>query len=137
MSIDTSFLERCLDTLDVAIGQMRDNESDNLEYQIGHDICDLEFERVLEQSGKLLRKRLAEYFASNRQADALTFRNSFRHAAKHGLMDCAACERWLEYRDHADQNEYQHLSDQTLKLLPQFSADARALAAAIQNTNDD
>ena len=33
--------------------------------------CVKEFELILEQSGKLLRKRLAAFFASNRQADRL------------------------------------------------------------------
>ena len=42
-----------------------------------------EFELVLEQSGKLLRKRLAAWFASNRQADRLPFKDLFRHAARH------------------------------------------------------
>ena len=41
-----------------------------------------EFEIVLEQSGKLLTKRLRPYFASNRQADKLTFKNAFRHAGR-------------------------------------------------------
>ena len=35
---------------------------------------------MLEQSGKLLHKRLAAYFASNRQADRLTFKELFRQA---------------------------------------------------------
>ena len=30
---------------------------------------------MLEQSGKLLKKRLGAYFASNRQADRLVFRD--------------------------------------------------------------
>ena len=38
--------------------------------------CVKHFELVLEQSGKLLRKRLADYFASNRQADRLYSRIS-------------------------------------------------------------
>ncbi len=56
---------------------------------------------MLEQSGKLLRKRLAPYFASNRQADRLVFKDLFRHAAKHGLIDADAVERWLRYRTTA------------------------------------
>ncbi len=136
--MDTSFLESCIDMLDAAIGQMQDNEPDSLRYRIGHDVCAVEFERILEQSGKLLRKRLAEYFASNRKADALTFRDCFRHAAKHDIIDCAACERWLEYRNHTDQmDSNETLPDNALQLLPQFSADARALVAAIKAANND
>ena len=38
------------------------------------------------------------YFASNRQADQLTFNDIFRHAARHSLISGDACDRWLEYR---------------------------------------
>ena len=41
--------------------------------------CVKEFEIVLEQSGKLLRKRLGAYFASNRQADRLAFKDLCEH----------------------------------------------------------
>ena len=38
-----------------------------------------EFEIILEQCGSLLKKRLQPYFASNRQANRLTFKDAFRH----------------------------------------------------------
>ena len=50
---------------------------------------------MLEQSGILLKKRLRPYFASNRHADRLTFKNIFRHAARDDLISVEAYERWL------------------------------------------
>ena len=47
------------------------------------------------RAGKLLKKRLRPWFASNRQADRLTFKDVFRHAVKHGLIPTDSCERWL------------------------------------------
>ena len=94
-----------------------------------------EFELVLEQSGKLLRKRLAAYFASNRQADRLAFKDLFRHAAKHGLIGAQACERWLEYRDNRNETAHDYgeaFADATLALLPDFIADAYHLADVIE-----
>ena len=136
--IDTSFMESRLRIMDTAMEQMQDSTLGESICGLVQDVCTMEFERVLEQSGKLLRKRLAEYFASNRKADALTFRDCFRHAAKHGIIDCAACERWLQYRDNIPHpTQSTALSDKTLRLLAQFSTDAHALAAIIKAANND
>ena len=69
------------------------------------------------------------------QADRLVFKDIFRHAAKHGLIDSEACKRWLSYRDNL--NGITHdcgevLAKSTLELLPGFIADAKTLARAIQ-----
>ncbi len=94
---------------------------------------------MLEQSGKLLRKCLAAYFASNRQADRLNFKDLFRHAAHHDLIDIEKVERWLHYRDIRNDTARDYgekFADTTLKLLPAFIADAKALADMIEQTND-
>ena len=102
--------------------------------------CVKEFEIILEQSGSLLRKRLRPYFASNRQADTLVFKDVFRYAVRHGLISMDACERWLEYRDH--RNETAHLygeefAETTLVLVPQFIADAEELERVISEAPDE
>ena len=115
-----------------------DNSEDVL-YDICREVCVKEFELVLEQSGKLLRKRLAAYFASNRQADRLNFKDLFRHAAKHCLMDCDAVERWLQYRDNRNETAHdygENFAEATLKLLPAFVEDAKALASLVEQVAD-
>ena len=140
MTINTDFLDRCIETLEAAVGQLQQHERGDILSDVLRAACVKEFELILEQSGQLLRKRLRPWFASNRQADHLTFKNVFRHAAKHGLMSTESCERWLEYCDH--RNDTVHLygeafAEATLDLLPAFIADARELAAAIAAGNDD
>ena len=113
---------------------------DDIIYDLHRAACVKEFELVLEQSGKLLRKRLAPYFASNRQADRLMFKDLFRHAAKHGLIDADAVERWLRYRDNRNQTAHDYgsgFAEATLKLLPGFIADANALADVVERAPDD
>lgn len=139
MSIDTTFLRRCLDTLERALDELERREPEDISYDIFRAACVKEFELVLEQSGKLLRKRLAAFFASNRQADRLAFKDLFRHAAKHGLIDVEAAERWLLYRDNRNRTAHDYGSDfaeATLRLLPGFVVDARALAAVIERAED-
>lgn len=140
MVINTDFLVRCVNTLEAAFDHLRTMEPSDSVYEIYRAASVKEFELVLEQSGSLLKKRLRPYFASNRQVDRLTFRNTFRHAARHGLISAAACERWLEYRDARNDTAHQYgegFAEITLKLLPQFVIDARELVSVIREQMDD
>ena len=140
MSIDTTFLRRCIASLERAVeGIERHEVDDDVMYDIYRAACVKEFELVLEQSGKLLRKRLAAWFASNRQADRLHFKDLFRHAARHDLISPDAVERWLRYRDNRNDTAHdygENFAEATLKLLPNSIGDARALADIIDRAND-
>ena len=119
---------------------LQQHETGDIAYDIFRAACVKEFELVLEQSGSLLKKRLRPYFASNRQADRLTFKNRFRHAAKHGLISVESCERWLEYRDNRNDTAHQYgegFAETTLKLLPRFIDDAKEMAQVIAEGSDD
>ena len=141
MSIDTVFPRRCVHTLELALNETRDRrERDDFLHDVYRAACVKEFELILEQSGSLPRKRLAAFFASNRQADRLHFRDLFRHAARHGLLEPDAVERRLEYRDNRNDTAHNYgerFAETTLKLLPAFLADAKALADTIEAADDD
>ena len=140
MPINTDFLVRCINVLEAAFDQLRQRGPSDSFYDIFRAASVKEFEIVLEQSGSLLKKRLRPYFASNRRADRLTFKNVFRHAAKHGLISVAACERWFAYRDNRNDTAHnygENFAEATLKLLPGFIADARRLARVIAGEEDD
>jgi nucleotidyltransferase substrate binding protein (TIGR01987 family) len=140
MSIDTAFLRRCIQTLELVLhGIDKQKEADADLYDIYRAAGVKEFELILEQSGKLLRKRLAAYFSSNRQADRLTFKDLFRNAAKHGLLEPETVERWIHYRNNRNDTAHSYgedFAETTLRLLPAFVADAKALADAIEEAND-
>ena len=105
VSIHTSFLRRCIASLELAqegIEQFEDRE--DVMCDIFRAACVKAFELVLEQSGK----RLTAYFSTNRQADRLIFKDLFRHAARHGLMESDAVERWLGYRDHPNDTAHDY-----------------------------
>ena len=100
------------------IGQL--DTSEDVLYDIYRAACVKEFELVLEQSGKLLRKRLAAYFATNVEVDRLNFKDLFRHAAHHDLIETNTVERWFRYRDNRNdtvQDYGEHFAETTLKLL--------------------
>ena len=140
MTINTDFLTRCINTLESAFQQLQQHDPSDTFYDIFRAASVKEFEIVLEQSGSLLKKRLRPYFASNRHADRLTFKNAFRHAAKHDLISVETCERWFAYRDNRNDTAHDYgekFAETTLKLLPEFIVDARNLARIIAEGDDD
>ena len=140
MPINTDFLTRCINTLESAFEQLHGRRPGDAFYDILRAATVKEFEIVLEQCGSLLKKRLRPYFSSNRQADRLTFKDAFRHAAKHGLITVEASERWFIYRDNRNDTAHNYgegFAEITLKLLPGFIVDAKEMASVIVEGGDD
>jgi len=136
MTLNTDHLERCIDTLDSALDMLSRSNPRDIEYEVFRNAAVKGFELTLETSGKLLRKTLKPYFATPKEVDRLTFKDVFRHAAKHGILSVEAVERWFRYRDNRNSTAHDYgegFAEETLKLLPDFSADVRALMASIHN----
>lgn len=128
--INTDYFSRCIATLERAFNGMQGLPVDNDFYDIYRAACVKEFELVLEQAGKLLKKRLKPYFANSKQVDQLTFKDIFRHAARHGLLELEESERWLIYRDNRNDTAHDYgeaFAEETLRLLPQFIVDAKRI----------
>ena len=134
-ALDTTFARRCINTLSQALATLGQQNLDSVTHDIYRAACIKEFEIVSEQCAKLLKKALSPYFSSSRAVDALTYKDVFRHAAKHSLISLEAAERWLVYRDHRNQSahEYgQNYADAILTFLPEFLSDANALLQAVE-----
>lgn len=133
--LNTEFVHRCIDTLRLAQANLGEHDAKSVVYDIYRAACVKEFEIVSEQCGKLLKKSLLVFFSSSKQLDALTYKDIFRHAAKHGFITLDEVERWLQYRDHRNQTAHEYgenYADQILLLIPQFLADADMLLKAIE-----
>ena len=135
MIIDTGYYERCIKTLENAYTLLGKENPDTIDYEMYRSACIKEFEIILEQSGKLLRKVLAPYFHSSKEADKLYFKELFRHAVLRSLITDEACQRWLEYRDNRNNTAHDYgvnFGEDTLALLPGFIADSLELAEMIK-----
>jgi nucleotidyltransferase substrate binding protein (TIGR01987 family) len=135
MILDTTYYERCIRTLDSAYTLLNAETPDTIEYDMYRSACIKEFEIILEQSGKLLRKILKPYFYSSKEVDKLFFKDLFRHAVLHSIITDETCERWLKYRDNRNNTAHDYgvnFAQDTLVLLPDFIADALALADVIK-----
>ena len=133
--LNTDYFARCIATLSQAFENLNQQPQDSVAYDIYCAACVKEFEIILEQTGKLLKKRLKPYFASSKQVDQLIFKDVFRQAAKHGLITLEEAERWLIYRDNRNDTAHDYgegFANQTLALLPQFILDARRINEVIQ-----
>lgn len=134
MTIDTTFFGRCIQTLDKAYSMVTQAEQSSIEYEMYRSACVKEFEIILEQAGKLLRKCLKDFAHSPKAVDRLVFKEVFRQAAQHDLLTLEQAERWLTYRDNRNNTAHDYgkkFAEYTLQLLPGFIKDAAALEQSV------
>jgi nucleotidyltransferase substrate binding protein (TIGR01987 family) len=139
MDIETTYLERCTATLEKAFTLLENANSEEIEFDMYRSACIKEFEIIIEQTGKLLKKVLKPYFPTSKAVDMLVFKDVFRHASLHGIIDVQMCERWLTYRDNRNSTTHDYgvgFAEDTIKLLPQFIDDAKSIIVAINNQNN-
>ncbi len=135
-TISTEYLDKCLRTLEMSYTLIKQAEKGSVEYEMYRNALVKGFEMTLEQSGKLLRKRLVPYFASKKAVDALNYKDVFRAAHKHSLLDEESLLRWFAYRDNRNNTAHDYgvsFAEQTLALMDDFIADVLTLQKVIQH----
>lgn len=135
MYLNTDHFARCIKTLESSLILLNDSEPESINYEIFRNAVVKGFELSLETGGKLLRKALKAFTGNPKEIDNLTYKEVLRHAAKHGLMDTDSVERWFIYRDNRNSTAPDYgigFAEDTLRLLPGFIADARALEATLR-----
>lgn len=136
MIINTEYLERCIETLEKSYSCIKTVEEGSIDYEMYRNSLVKSFEITLEQSGKLLKKRLTPYFASKKTVDTLTFKDLFREAHKHSLLNKDEVERWFKYRDNRNNTAHdygQKFAEETLSLMDDFLKDVYHLKEIIEN----
>jgi nucleotidyltransferase substrate binding protein (TIGR01987 family) len=133
--LNTHHLLQCIKTLEYSLVRLQAAAPDSIDYEVFRNATIKGFELALETSGKLLRKALKIYTGNPRAVDALAYKEVLRHAVKHDLLDVKAVERWFAYRDNRNDTAHDYgvaFAETTLKLLPQFIIDAKALQNVLQ-----
>ena len=136
MAISTEYLERCIQTLEKSYTLIKTVEEGSIDYEMYRNSLVKSFEITLEQSGKLLRKRITPYFASKKAVDTLTFKDIFRHAHKHSLLSDDELERWFSYRDNRNNTAHDYgraFAEETILLIDNFLQDVKKLKSVIEN----
>ncbi len=136
--IDTSYLKKCNLALTRAYSYLNRYSENDVEYEIYRSAVIKEFEIILEQSGKLLKKILRAYLHSNRAVDRLVFKDIFRQAGLHGLLSIDEVQRWLKYRDNRNSTSHNYgafLANETLILIEEFIIDVEHLIEVIDDNS--
>ncbi len=140
MTLNVEHLLRTADTLEQALLVIESHTNrDDVRFDLYRNAAIKSFDLSLETAGKLLRKALKAYGGAPREVDKWVFNDVLRHAGKHGLMKAAAVERWLAYRANRNNTAHDYgegFANDTLKLLPAYLQDVRALAPEIQKAFD-
>lgn len=134
--INTEYLNKCLLTLKKSYELLKQSEESSIEFEMYRNSLVKGFEMTIEQSAKLLRKKLTPYFSSKKAVDALTFKDLFRYAAKHSLLNAEEVERWFKYRDNRNSTAHDYgeqFAKDTLVLIDDFVQDTQNLIKVIQN----
>lgn len=128
--LNTDHFLLCIKTLDASLEHLKNAPQKSMDYEVFRHATIKGFELVLELAAKLLRKALKTYDTNPKTIDELTFKEVFRHAAKHNLLTTEAVERWFDYRDNRNNTAHdygKHFTEETLRLLPNFIQDASTL----------
>lgn len=134
--INTEFLQKCIDTLRKSYVMINSAKEGTIDYEMYRNSLVKSFEITLEQSGKLLKKKLIPYFATKKAIDTLSFKDIFRYAHKHSLLDEKTVERWFQYRDNRNNTAHDYgikFAQKTLTLVENFLADVEKLKIVIEN----
>src|SRR3990167_6201301 len=126
-ALNTAHLERCLDTLKKSFALLQQYSAESIEYEVFRNALIKGYELTLETSGKLLKKALKPYFANPQEVDQLVFKDIFRYAAKHHLLEKDEVKRWFVYRDNRNSTAHDYgigFAEETLTLIPSFLRDA-------------
>lgn len=134
--ISTEHMARCIETLEKAYKLLLSVEEGSIDYEMYRNSAVKGFEMTLEQSGKLLKKKITPYFATKKAVDQLTFKDIFRYALKHSLLTQQEVERWFKYRDNRNDTVHdygQGFAEETLGLINDFIKDSYRLKEVIDN----
>lgn len=134
--INTEYLQRCIDTLEKSYLMLQEAKKDSIDYELYRNSLVKSFEMTIEQSGKLLKKKITPYFPSKKAVDKLSFKDIFRYAHKYSLLAEKETARWMKYRDNRNSTAHdygQAFAEETLSLMEDFLTDAKNLKKVIDN----
>ncbi len=119
---------------------MQKSDQTGIDYELYRSASVKEFELIMEQTGKLLKKALKPYYQSSIAVDRLYFKDVFREAAKRDLISIEVSERFLNYRDLRNNSAHEygenHAEDVVL-VMHQFILDVKAIETVLNKISDE
>lgn len=135
MMLNTDHLRRCIGTLESSCKFFDQAEPGSIDQEVFRNAIVKGYELAQETAFKLIKRALKDYGHGGQKLDATPVKELLRLAATHGLMSLAEVERWFAYRDNRNSTAHDYgegFAKETLKLLPGFVTDAKALEGALR-----
>lgn len=137
MPLDTEHLRTTLRALDASVVLYRQAQAagEATHQEIFRLAIVKGFELVQEVCFKLLRRRLRDFGLVSRGLEATPVKELLRLGAQHGLLTMEEVERWFAYRDNRNDTAHDYgdgFVSETLRLMPAFVQDVRALEPRLQ-----
>ena len=132
--MDTRLYRRGIETLETALHLHNQAAAGSVEQEVYRNAVVKGFELTLETSAKLIRRALRVTGIGARSLDSLPFKDVFRQAAGHGLLEISEVERWFVYRDNRNSTAHDYgigFAEETLGLVGDFIVDARRLVDSL------
>ncbi|MFO1258482.1 MAG: nucleotidyltransferase substrate binding protein [Gammaproteobacteria bacterium] len=135
-TLNTEYASKSIKILETSYQMLLSSQKGTVEYEIYRHSTIKCFEVTLELIGKLLRKTIKPYFPSPKAVDKLNYKDVFRHAFKHGLVDEALLNRWFAYRDNRNDTAHDYgesFAEETVILLKDFVEDAKKIVSILES----
>ena len=129
LMLTTEHLQRCICSLESALA-MYQKAANSIEQDVFRNAIEKGFELTQEISFKLLKRALKDFGHGAKKLDATPIKELLRLSATHSLMSLKEVERWFAYRDNRNNTAHDYgegFAKDTLRLLPNFIADAKVL----------
>jgi nucleotidyltransferase substrate binding protein (TIGR01987 family) len=136
--LDKEFFEKCINSLEKSFELYQNAKKDAIEKNIYRSASIKEFEIILEQSAKLVKKILKDFVVSSIEIDRLHFKDVFRKASQFDLLSLEESQRWLEYRDNRNQTAHEYgsgFAENIIEILERFIKDAKKIVEIIEKHN--
>ena len=138
--INTDSITRSVNTLELALECLHEQEPGEVMYSVYRSACINEFQVIMKLTDSLLRRRLRPYFVMVSHVNELTLGRVFRESARRNLISVEECQRWLGYRDHRDAIVHRcggESAECALAVLPSLVKDGRRIASVIGAETDE
>jgi hypothetical protein len=135
-NIDTEYLDKCIAKLEEWYADLEKLSTTEKTYEVYRSGIIKEFQIIIDQSQKLLEKKLLEKnYITNREKLGFKYNDFFRRASERGLVDESFTKRWAKQyyhiRNNIEHNYGEDRAEEAINIMNQFIIDSKKLMEVI------
>lgn len=135
-NINTEHLKQCIVKLEKWHASLQKLSANDELYEVYRSSVIKEFQIIIDQSQKLLEKKLLrENYITSREKLGFKYNDFFRRASERGLFDEDLTKRWTKQyyhiRNNIEHNYGEDRAEESIKIMNDFILDAKKLMEVI------